>query len=1084
MKKNLISPKNRVDGCAISRPFAPLVVVLLLFFLYKSMNPAQAQMSQRIVVRGIVTDEAGEPLPGVNIVTERDPMQGTISNFEGMYLMEAFSDDVLTFSFIGFKIKNIPINGRLEINAMLETSVTSLDEVVLVGYGSSKRANIVGSVASISVEELEDFPATSITSLLDGKMAGISVEPAQPTGRPGASTRIQVHGTGTFGTAGGASKEINPLYVVDGFVVTQEEFDLLDPSEVESFSVLKDASAAVYGARGANGVVLIQTKRGKEGKMKVSYSGSYGIGDATCQTEMLSAYDQAKMLNDRYSANTDYTPFSDAELQETRNLNYNWLDDAWKLSSISRHSVTLSGGTDKVRYFAAGTHVYETGNFDNLDVTKYSYRLGLDIEVVKNLTASLTLSIDNKIVDIPYNQSVGTNTMENLFQPLLQAPKWMPHHINGYAVYPTYDDVVGENPFAFFETESYRRSQNKGNTVNMSLKYEFDKIPGLEAQATYSRREGHGYSKEYSVPYYLYEFATQEESTYLFSDELLEARYIENRNAISESYGYAQNYQLNAGLTYDKTINLHNFKIFANYEQTESEGNSFGATAKTQVLEGVETQLGFNNESAISKGELSEGGRLSGIGRLNYSYAGKYIFEGVVRIESSTKFAPGQRIGVFPAFAAGWVISEENFFKDRNLPIDYLKLRGSYGRTGTDYSGAYEYRLQYGIDDSYLFATTAQSGIAVQNEGVVSSGVTWEKSDKTNIGLDARFLDNRLSFSIDGYYNYNFDILTNRKVEFASTSGIVDMVSENLGRMEVCGFDMEMEYKQDIGKNGSWFIKGIFGYNNNKVLDIPTDYQKSDFRYPIGKSTYMSSAEQGYVTNGIIRTQEEIDAINAANLEKYGFDYNVFGSSLAVGMLYFQDIARPGNSDAGEPDIVYEPDGKVTENVDITYIQNVNENFVWKNLLPSSISLGGNWKGLSLSMQFNMAFGTSSGIVDKLARTAPTLLENSPSFWRDYYTDDNSDAKYPSPIYASDNARSSVFWMKDVFQLRLRTLNLSYSIPQRLVSRWGMSSFRIFFAGTNLWSPISTFDYKEDAISRYNTYPLLKTFNLGVSLTL
>src|SRR5690554_3092589 len=265
----------------------------------------------------------------------------------------------------------------------------------------------------MNVEEIEHNPATNLTNLLEGQMAGVSVSPAQPTGRPGASTRIVIHGTNTFGTAGGAAKDVSPLYVVDGFVVEQEAFDMLDPSDIESFSVLKDASAAVYGARGANGVVLIQTKRGKEGKMRINYSGSYGVGDATQQTEMLSAYDQARILN-VMNAETPDILFSDDELERTKNLNYDWLDDAWKLSSTTKNSITLSGGSEKVRYFAAGSHVYETGNFDNLDVTKYSYRLGLDADITKNITASVTLNIDNKIVDIPYNQSVGTNTMENL----------------------------------------------------------------------------------------------------------------------------------------------------------------------------------------------------------------------------------------------------------------------------------------------------------------------------------------------------------------------------------------------------------------------------------------------------------------------------------------------------------------------------------------------------------------------------------------------------------------------------------------------------------------------------------------------
>lgn len=1012
-----------------------------------------------------------------------NPAKGTITNFEGKYLLEAKKGSTLTYSFIGFKTVKQVVNESQEINLTMILEITSLNEVVTIGYGTAKKANLVGSVSTIQVEELEDFPVTSITSLFDGKIPGVSVNPSQPTGRPGADTRINIRGVNTFGTAGGGLKESNPLYVVDGFIVSQSEFDLLDPSEIESISVLKDASAAVYGARGANGVILITTNRGKEGKMRVNYSGSYGIGDATEQTPMLSAYDHARMFNDA-TPDKPEQHFTDEELELAKTLDYNWLDEAWKLSSTTKNSITLSGGSDKVKYFAGGNHVYETGNFNNLDVTKYSYRLGLDADLTNNLSASVTVSIDNKTVDIPYNQSVGSNTMENLFQPLLQSPRWIPHHIDGKAVYTESSNFQGGNPFAFFETDSYKRSQYKGNTINLSLKYKFEKVKGLEASLSYSRRENHSYSKEYSVPYTLYSFQTIDGGTHILSNDVLEVKQIENRNSISENYSYGQSYQLNAGLRYNKTIDLHKIELFSTYEQTEASGNSFGARAKTQLLDGIETQQGFNNEEATSSGSRSESGRLSGIGRMNYSYADKYLLESTVRVETSTSFAPGMRTGVFPAIAAGWVISSEDFFYDNISFIDFMKLRASFGRTGTDYAGNYEYRLQYGLSNNYLFGNTALGGIAVQNDGVIASGTTWEKSDKTNIGLDFRFLGQRLSASIDGYYNYNFDILTQRTVEFPTTVGINKMVSENIGRMEAWGYEMELGYNERFLNNkASFFIKGVFSYNTNRIIEMPTDYLPTDFRYPIGRSTTSIGADDGFLTNGIVRTQEQADAINQANIEEFGVPYTVFGKVIAPGMLYYQDIARLGNVSDNEAQIVHERDGKVDEN-DITYIQKVNDQFELLNLLPTSTTLGGTFYGFSLNMQFNMAYGLATKSVDKLARTAPTKDTNSPEFWKDYYREDNINAAYPSPLFAKDNERASDFWMRKVYQLRLRTINLSYKLPDNLIKNWGLSTCRVFFSGTNVWTPISTFDYKDDAISRYNTYPYMKTFNFGVNLTL
>ncbi len=1057
-----------------------LIFFLMIFSLFAD-NTIMGQNDERVIVFGTVKDENNEPMPGVNVLSAKVPGLGTVSNIDGNYSIVVAPDDVLRFSFIGFSLQEVAVDGRTAIHVVMQPEVTALDEVVLIGYGTSRKANLVGNVSTLDVEQIIDFPSTNLTSLLDGQIPGLSVSPAQPTGRPGAATRLIIHGTNTFGTtgAGGGAKEAAPLYVVDGFIVSQEEFDMLDISDIENFSVLKDASAAVYGARGANGVILVQTRRGKADRLRVNYSGSYGISDATQQTEMLSAYDHARMLNELNYANTEFEPFSDEDFQALRNIDHNWLKDAWKLASISRHSINLSGGSDRLRIFGGGTHIYETGNFNKLDVTKFNYRIGVDAELIKNLMLAVTLTIDNKEVMVPYTESVGSNTMENLFEPLLQAPRWMPHHINGLAVYSSY---LRDNPFAFFDSNSYRHNQDKGNTFNASLRYKFEQINGLEAGITYSRRENHNYSKQYSIPYELYEFSPLGDSRYLLSDEIAAVRQIRNSNRIFESYNYGQNYQFNANLNYDRNFGVHNIQLFASYEQSENEYSRFDGMAQEQKLIGVETQLAFENEQARTRGWMGEGGRRSGIGRFNYNYDNRYIFESTVRIESSTSFAPGKRRGVFPAFGAAWVLSEEQFFRDNVGFIDFLKLRGSAGRTGIDYIGDYQYRLEYTTSDSYLFGTNPLGGISAQNNGVVSTGVSWEKSDLYNAGIDMHFLGNRLMLSLDAFYRYTFDILDQRTVIMPITTGITKMVSENIGRLEAWGYDMSLEWKARVTSDFSYNIKGVFAYNTNRVLDRPTEYSELDFRYPIGKSTYAASADEGFFDYGIIRTQEQLEAINQTNQEQFGYDMTIYGEPLQLGMLYYQDIGRPGNIAEGEPPIVFEPDGRITDE-DITYIQRVNDDFHWKNLLPSSTTIGAKWKNVSVNMQFNMMYGITNREVDKLARSAPTINLNAPAFWKDFYTEDNINAKYPSPRYASFNELRSSFWYKDRVLLRLRNLNVSYTLPAKLVNDYGLTSIRVFFVGTNLWTPISTFDYKEDAIARFNSYPFLKTYNFGLNLS-
>lgn len=1054
--------------------------LLLIFVQFMFIFPLFSQNNQQNI-SGLITDDKGETMVGVNIII-KNTLIGTVTDIDGRYNINAGANDTLQVSFIGYKIEFIPINGRTEINVQLKSDATDLDEIIVVGYGEVKRANLLGSISSISAAEIEDIPATNLSTLLEGRMAGVSVSPAQPTGNPGASTRITIRGETTFGLAGGTFKDPSPLYIVDGFEVSQEEYDVLDPSEIESFSVLKDASAAVYGSKGANGVLLIKTKRGREGKMRISYSGSYGISDATMQTEMLSAYDHARMLNSKYIDDPEFIQISNEELEAMKGQNHNWLSEAWQKSMVTRHTINISGGSDRVKYFAGGSYNYTEGNFPDMGVGKYSYRLGLDAKIVKGLSASITVALDSRDFKRPYISGAGVNTMEGMFKTLLQAPKWTPPFIDGMPVY----NNVESNPFALFQSDSYRRDVDKGNTLNAKLTYEFEKVKGLTASVSYSRREGHSYNKEYNIPYQLYEFQQETGYKYILSNQMIEIHENTNKNRISESFGSNQNYQFNFNLNYNKKIGKHDFAAFATYEQSEGSSYGFGAVAENMLIYGIETQRAFDYLSAVSNGSMNESGDLGAVARLNYSYADKYLIESTLRYESTVKFAPGERDGFFPAVSVGWVMSEENFIKDNLSFVNFMKIRFSMGLTGYSSVGGYEYNLSYNPSGSYLFGSgTAAGGMGVAGKtDVVSSGVSWEKSRMHNLGVDLKLFNSRLSISPDVFYTYQFDILDKRTVEFPQTSGITEMPSENLGRLEAWGYDMSIGYHGGIGKDFSWNASGIFSFSTNRILERPTQYESNDFRYPIGQSTNAAGREEGYYSNGMIRTQAQLDQINAEWMEKWGHIYTIEGKPAELGTLFFQDIGRPGNPNIGEPETVFEPDGEIHIVHDKTYVERINDHFVWQNLLPTNISLSAKWKNISVSTMFGMRYGITNYVVDKLARTGPTETESSPAFWSDYWSLDNTDAAYPNPKLSSHNQWVSTFWMKDVYQLRMKNLNISYSIPKELSTKWGIPDVRVYFVGTNLWSPITTFDYKEDAIARYNTYPLMRTFSFGLNLKL
>ncbi len=1054
----------------------------LAFLLVLSGTLVSGQNDGKITVSGRVSDNNGELLPGVNVVVKNTTI-GTVTDLEGKYSLAVNASDILEFRFIGYTFHEVAVGGRKTIDVVLEAETTDLDEVVVVGYGEVKRANLLGSVASMTSKEIEDIPVSNMTNLLEGRLAGVHISPAQPTGNPGADTRVKIRAETTFGLAGGTFKDETPLYIIDGFDASQSDFEMLDPSEVESISVLKDASAAVYGSKGANGVILVKTKRGKEGKLRLSYSGSQGFMDATQQTEMLSAYDHARMLNARYKDDVSFEQISDHELNMMKDLDYNWLADAWQPSSISRHSVNVSGGNEKVQYYCGGTYVYTEGNFPGLGVGKHSYRLSLDAEIFQGMKAAVTLNLDSRDYKRPYYTGAGNNTMEDFFQELLQAPRWSPYMIDGKYV----GNNVDFNPFAFFNSGSYRQSVDKGNNLYIKLQYEFQKIKGLKAEASYSLSEGTGYNKNYSIPYTLYVFNTIDTtSRYVLGNTINQIRQVENNNRISESYSFRQSYQLRTTLSYANKFGLHDVSGFILYEQSESSGYGFEASSEQMVIPNLPLQEAFDYLNADANSSMSESGRLGGVFRLNYSYADKYLVEAAGRYEGTTKFAPGQRMGFFPSIALGWVVSEETFMKDRLNFINFLKLRGSFGITGFASVGDYEYTLTYGPSGTYLFG----NGVPVGGMGisgttdVISSGVTWEKSIMQNYGMDMRFLDGRLGLDLDVYYTNQVDILDSRAAEFALTSGIIKMPSENIGELVAWGYDASLQYNGKIGPDFKWYVRGVFNFGSNRILARPSSYAENDFRYPVGQSTFAAGREEGYQDLGIIRSQEQLDQINAEWNEKWGHDYRPFGKTAEVGMLYYQDIGRNGVTTEGEPPIVFEPDGIIDEKTDKGYIQRVNDHFVWQNIFPSSLSIGGSWKDFSFSMLFTMQYGISNQVVDKLARTVPEKEKSSPAFWSDFWSEDNPNGTYPHPKFVTENKYVSTFWMRDNKQLRMNNLNISYTLPSNISKKIGIPSLRIYFVGTNLWSPITTFDYKEDAISRYNTYPLLKTFSLGVNLKL
>lgn len=551
------------------------------------------------------------------------------------------------------------------ISATLQEDTKTLDEVVVVGYGTQKKVNLTGSVASINSEVIENVPAANLSSALSGRLAGVNI--TQTAGKPGGGSSLSIRADGTWNST-------TPLYVIDGVVRDKFAFDGLDASEVESLSVLKDgASAAIYGSRAANGVILVNTKKGKQGKPTINYTGSIGIEEATKIPDMFNAYEQALYVN--ASLRNDQVPegdtqyYADDELEYLKNHSYDWIDETWKSPVVTRHSLNVNGGNDKVRYFIGGNYYYETGSFDNLNFKKYSIRSSVEANITKDLKASLSFNTDTRNDHKPYWKWDNDNdNMNNLYNGLLRRGIFAPY-IDG----KPNGTYLKWHPMEVLNGNSgYNKKRYSNYEINVALQYDVPFVKGLSLKLTYNKYERHTFIKQFSRPYDLYVFKTTGSHNHIQTNELDYITTRDDGDFLYESYTNNNSYQLNAMATYNRTFGKHDINALFVYEQYEGntdwisgQRNYFISSAVDQLFAGSS-----DPKDSTVDGSGSESGRLSYVGRLGYTYDNKYLVEASFRYDGSVNFAPKHRWGFFPSASLAWRISEENFFKNNIRFID------------------------------------------------------------------------------------------------------------------------------------------------------------------------------------------------------------------------------------------------------------------------------------------------------------------------------------------------------------------------------------------------------------------------------
>ena len=1066
-----------------------LAFLLLLF--HHTLLHAQ----KRTVTGTVFSKDTKDALPGVT-VNVKGTTNSVVTDSKGYFSITSparMKEVILTFSFVGYDSRSMRVDSSLSLSVEMTMNNKSMDDVIVVGYGTQKRSNVLGSVAVVAGKELEDLPAANLSTSLINTVPGVSVN--QTSGKPGATTNLTIRGATTFSANGTTS----PLYVIDGLVPIisasgavdpsgKTAFNLLDPSEIESITFLKDASASIYGARGANGVVLVTTKRGRPGKPRVSYSGSYINENASKVPKMIDGYDQMLLLNnwvENYDPSklTTTEIYTQAELDSVKYRTHNktdmWFHNHWKPGYATRHNVDVSGGSDRITVFAGVNYYNEIGNLPDDSHRKYGLQLGTNAKVTDDLTFDLTVSYDNGYNSQPVPKSISTtdqSDQENGFVgTMLQTPGFIPETVGGQ---PLYYAPIKYSPTAFLQSGSYERDNTETFALNAAVHYKVPFLKGLTVHGQYGYNTYNDFTKQYFVPYNAYSFASpgvHKNSTagginsptgtqnVLFRDSITSTTAVSNGNEMLENYSNSKNWQATEGVEYANIWGKSNLDVALYAEQEQTIGQYLNTVRDNVVIPGYDQYFAFSSNTSgyTVGGYQTSAGRVSYLGRLAYTFDEKYMLQGAFRDDASPNFPVNHQWGFFPSVSVGWLASYENWWQRSFLRgLNDFKVRLNVGLTGNDATGPFTWAQFFtGVSPAgYLFGTNgsnAENGLS--SSIVPNPNITWERALMKDLGFDGSFANRKFHYTVDLWYRHQYDML---QTPFASVpptfgSGIADV---NYGILNSWGDEFQLTYNSHVSKDWSVFATVNFGISiagNNKVIkEFYSAGTDTGYLYPIGERT--DRGITGYKSTGIIRTQ---DQVNAWYSKHPGWKIN--GDSLRVGDLNFQDINGDGVIDANDETQI----AKHTNNIfNVGYI------------------LGAQWKGLRLSTNIAMSVGGKQ-VWSKVDITPPTSTLAGQAMWRGSYTAWNTNAALPA-IYAPFANQASTFWLRSSTYLYINNLQLSWSVPHAFLGKYKIPDARLYLTGMNLWSIINPTPYKDPRSSEVTDYPILRTWTFGLNVNL
>lgn len=993
-------------------------------------------------ITGTIVDAAGIPIPGANVVV-KGTTNGTITDMDGNFSLDVPKGALLQVSYIGFITKEIPVGNKTTFSVELAEDSQALDEVVIVGYGTEKKVNVIGSIAQISGEKLENRSTPQLSNALTGQMAGVTV--IQRSGRPGKSGgEIRVRGVGSFG---GEDNKSDALVLIDGIPGSLNE---VSSEDVESISVLKDAStAAIYGSRAANGVILVTTKTGKEGKLTVGYNGYVGFNTATELPEFVNSWEYASLMNEAEGREV-FTADEIRKLQDGSDPD-NYANSDYLREVLSRngfqtgHDVTLNGGTASNRYMLSLGYMNQNGLMEKNNYERFNTRLNLVTDLRKNLTVTTRLS---GIYSVRNEPSVpGGPDVDDVLGIVNKASRFP-------GLYPSQLQDgswgVGQKlqgtPLSYIQSESF--FQEPIFKVDANIRLDYSPIKDLKLSATGGIN-----------------FTNQDQKKYRSTLKLGDGRVL-GPSSLREEYMKTMYKTFQATADYNKKLGKHSLGILAGYSwEDQTYRNLVGSRDKFPGNDLPSMNAGSpDNQKASGAGY--DWAIQSVFGRLRYNFDERYLFESTLRYDGSSRFPADEKYGFFPSVAAGWRLSEESFFKENESLswISNLKLKASWGILGNQNIGNYPYQTVFELGQNYPFGEIYSQGAAVTT--ATDPTIKWEETQTIDAGVEGVFWNGMLTANISYFYRKTYDILYKPSGSISTVLG--QKISEmNTGELKNEGWEFELGHRNKIGEV-SYNVNGNLSVINNKLMTLGVgNVEQLNGMTGNGSDLFIGHPIQlyyGYLTDGVFLDDADI---------KGWHDQSKITPKPQAGDIRYKDISGPDGV----------PDGKVDPNYDRVPLGSKIPRFTF------GLNIGAEYKGFDFQAQLQGVAGVK-GLLDNYSGWAFWSEGNVQRWQADGRFDPQNPTRYPEyprienlGNVVGPNTQTSDFWLLDASYIRLKNVQLGYTLPKNIMSKAGISNLRVYVSTEN---PCSWNKYRKGWDPEINSggsfYPILATYTFGVNL--